>query len=270
MHSVTKLIGGHSDLTLGVVVGPREPDRPDPGRRLDVRPDGQPVRKLAGAARPGDPQPAIGPRQPHGPRTGGPPRGPSRSRRGCSTRASRRIPISSWPAACSRNGFGAMVTFDVGGREQADRLIRILRHIPFAPSLGDVQTTLSHPCSTSHRGQDPHMLERLGITPGLIRLSVGLEDPEDLWSDLLLPWKPGEQDLNTSGFADAVCASEWLNLRGSLDRESDSLGPVILLENVFKRERTRLRQSAFAQACFNRSRLDGPLVGFSQDVLRGS
>src|SRR5208337_4757569 len=80
--------------------------------------------------------------------------------------------------------------------------------------------------------------------------------------------KPGEQDLNTSDFADAVCASEWLNLRGSLDRESDSLGPVILLENVFKRERTRLRESAFAQACFDRSQLDGPLVGFSQDVLR--
>ena len=59
-----------------------------------------------------------------------------------------------------------------------------LRHIPFAPSLGDVQTTLSHPCSTSHRGQDPQMLERLGITPGLIRLSVGLEDVEDLWNDL--------------------------------------------------------------------------------------
>ena len=83
-----------------------------------------------------------------------------------------------------KDGFGAMVTFDVGGRSQADHLIRGLRHIPFAPSLGDVQTTLSHPCSTSHRGQDPQMLERLGITPGLIRLSVGLEDVEDLWHDL--------------------------------------------------------------------------------------
>jgi len=82
-----------------------------------------------------------------------------------------------------KHGFGAMVTFDVGGRDQADRLIRNLRHVPFAPSLGDVQTTLSHPTSTSHRGQDPALLERLGITPGLIRLSVGLEDPEDLWDD---------------------------------------------------------------------------------------
>ena len=42
----------------------------------------------------------------------------------------------------------------------------------------------AHPCSTSHRGQDPAVLERLGITPGLVRLSVGLEDANDLWNDL--------------------------------------------------------------------------------------
>jgi cystathionine beta-lyase/cystathionine gamma-synthase len=82
-----------------------------------------------------------------------------------------------------KNGFGAMVAFDVGGRAQADRLIRSLRHIPFAPSLGDVQTTLSHPFTTSHKGQDSTILEKMGITPGLIRLSVGLEDVEDLWED---------------------------------------------------------------------------------------
>ena len=45
-------------------------------------------------------------------------------------------------------------------------------------------TTLSHPSTTSHRGQDPERLARLGITPGLIRLSIGLEDPDDLWADL--------------------------------------------------------------------------------------
>ncbi len=46
-----------------------------------------------------------------------------------------------------------------------------------------MQTTLSHPFTTSHKGQDPAILEKMGITPGLIRLSVGLEDPEDLWED---------------------------------------------------------------------------------------
>ncbi|WZO96955.1 aminotransferase class I/II-fold pyridoxal phosphate-dependent enzyme [Isosphaeraceae bacterium EP7] len=80
--------------------------------------------------------------------------------------------------------FGAMLTFDLGSRAAADRFIRTLEHIPFAPSLGDVSTTLSHPVTTSHRSFTPERAAALGITPGLIRLSVGLEDPADLWADL--------------------------------------------------------------------------------------
>lgn len=81
-------------------------------------------------------------------------------------------------------GFGTVVTIDLGGRAEADALIRSLRHIPFAPSLGDVATTLSHPATTSHRDQTPEQWARQGITPGLVRLSIGLEDPDDLWDDL--------------------------------------------------------------------------------------
>ena len=55
--------------------------------------------------------------------------------------------------------------------------------IPFAPSLGDVQTTLSHPASTSHRGQSDEQLARQGISAGMIRISVGIEDPDDLWRE---------------------------------------------------------------------------------------
>jgi cystathionine beta-lyase/cystathionine gamma-synthase len=77
-----------------------------------------------------------------------------------------------------------ILTADLGDRARADRFIRALRHIPFAPSLGDVQTTLSHPATTSHRGQPEDWLARLGITPGLVRLSIGLEHPDDLWTDL--------------------------------------------------------------------------------------
>ena len=51
VHSATKMIGGHSDLTLGVLVGPSRLDRADPGGRLDPRPDRQPVRELARPAR---------------------------------------------------------------------------------------------------------------------------------------------------------------------------------------------------------------------------
>jgi cystathionine beta-lyase/cystathionine gamma-synthase len=80
-------------------------------------------------------------------------------------------------------GFGTIVTIDLGGRDRADAFIRLLRHVPFAPSFGDVSTTLSHPTSTSHRGQSPEHWERQGITPGMVRLSIGLEDPGDLWDD---------------------------------------------------------------------------------------
>jgi cystathionine beta-lyase/cystathionine gamma-synthase len=82
-----------------------------------------------------------------------------------------------------RGGFGTILTIDLSGRDQADAFIKGLRHVPFAPSLGDVATTLSHPASTSHRGQTAEQWARQGITAGLVRLSVGLEDPEDLWTD---------------------------------------------------------------------------------------
>jgi len=84
-----------------------------------------------------------------------------------------------------RNGFGAMVTFDLaGGVAAAERFIAALRYIRFAPSLGDVSTTLSHPAKTSHRGYPPEQRERLGITDGLIRLSVGIERVGDIIADL--------------------------------------------------------------------------------------
>ena len=81
--------------------------------------------------------------------------------------------------------FGAMVSFEVaGGRAGAERFIRAVRHIPFAPSLADVTTTLSHPATTSHRGLPPDERARLGVTDGLIRLSVGIEAADDIIADL--------------------------------------------------------------------------------------
>ncbi len=77
-----------------------------------------------------------------------------------------------------------MLTIDLGTRDRAESLIRSLADsIPFAPSLGDVQTTLSHPATTSHRSLDAEAMARQGITAGMVRISVGLEDPEDLWRE---------------------------------------------------------------------------------------
>jgi cystathionine beta-lyase/cystathionine gamma-synthase len=76
--------------------------------------------------------------------------------------------------------YGAIVTFDlVGELTAAESLITSLAgSIPFAPSLGEVSTTLSHPASTSHRNQSPQQLAALGIGGGTIRLSVGTESAE--------------------------------------------------------------------------------------------
>lgn len=80
------------------------------------------------------------------------------------------------------DGFGSMVTFTLrGSRDAATQFIRAVGHsIPFAPSLGDLSTTLSHPESTSHRALTPAERTQLGIDGGTIRLSVGIESAEGI------------------------------------------------------------------------------------------
>jgi cystathionine gamma-synthase len=73
--------------------------------------------------------------------------------------------------------FGNMVTFELaGGREAVNRFMRALDSIPFAPTLGDVSTIISHPAVTSHRGLTAEAREALGIREGTIRVSVGVEE----------------------------------------------------------------------------------------------
>ena len=67
------------------------------------------------------------------------------------------------------------VVAGAGGREAVNGFMRRATGIPFSPSLGHVTTTLSHPDTTSHRYESPAEKRRLGITDGLIRLSVGVE-----------------------------------------------------------------------------------------------
>jgi len=82
-------------------------------------------------------------------------------------------------------GAGGMMAFDLsGGLQAADAFIRGLSFIAFAPSLAGVATTISHPAKTSHRGLSEAELQKLGITQGTIRLSVGIEDVEDIRRDL--------------------------------------------------------------------------------------
>ncbi len=74
---------------------------------------------------------------------------------------------------------GNMVTFDLaGGRDAANAFVRAAADLPFAPTLGDVATTLSHPASSSHRGLTEAARRSIGITEGTIRVSVGIEETD--------------------------------------------------------------------------------------------
>jgi cystathionine beta-lyase/cystathionine gamma-synthase len=189
VHSATKTIGGHSDLTLGVVVGQSSVIESIRVVASTLGQTGNPfeswlaLRGLATLK--------------------------VRLDRACATalELARRLEthprvehvyypgLQSHPEFTSaarllEGGCGTIVTIDLVTRARADSFIRKLRTIPFAPSLGDVQTTLSHPATTSHRGLDDAQRSRQGITPGMIRLSIGLEDVDDLWAELELGLEP--------------------------------------------------------------------------------
>jgi cystathionine gamma-synthase len=83
------------------------------------------------------------------------------------------------------DGYGGMLSFTLdGGMEAVQRLVERLKLIVFAPSLGDVTTTLTYPCATSHYGLSDEVLQTLGVEKGLVRLSAGIEDPADIIADL--------------------------------------------------------------------------------------
>ena len=78
-------------------------------------------------------------------------------------------------------GFGGMLAFELrGGAQAVERFFAALPLIEFAPSFGDVTTTWSYPARTSHRPLSAAEQAKLGIDPGLVRLSVGIEDVDDL------------------------------------------------------------------------------------------
>ena len=183
VHSVTKMIGGHSDLTLGAMVGDR--------RWID---QAKTVASTLGqTGNPFESWLAL--------------RGlatlPLRMGRACATALDLATRFETHPTIArvyypllsshpdfdlaSRvlsNRGGTIVTIELLTRKNAETFIRSLApSIPFAPSLGDVQTTLSHPATTSHRGQDDRLLSRQGLSAGTVRISVGLEEPEILWQE---------------------------------------------------------------------------------------
>ena len=80
--------------------------------------------------------------------------------------------------------FGGIVSLDLGDFAAAQQFLDALQLFTQAVSLGDVESLSSHPASTTHQLLGEEVLNSHGIVPGLVRLSVGIEDPEDLWADI--------------------------------------------------------------------------------------
>jgi len=81
-------------------------------------------------------------------------------------------------------GFGSMIAFDVGSRANADKVLRSVRVITNGESLGGVESLISHSATTTHAALSDEYRQRIGITQGLVRISVGIEDAADIVGDL--------------------------------------------------------------------------------------
>jgi cystathionine gamma-lyase/cystathionine beta-lyase/cystathionine gamma-lyase/homocysteine desulfhydrase len=81
-------------------------------------------------------------------------------------------------------GFGGMISLETGSLEKARMVLKSVRLCSLAESLGGVETLISHPASMTHASVPPEQRNRLGITDGLVRLSVGIEEVEDIIEDL--------------------------------------------------------------------------------------
>jgi len=87
-------------------------------------------------------------------------------------------------AAKQMSGFGGMIAFDLGSLDRTKRFLERVKLCSLGESLGGVETLISHPATMTHASVPPEERARLGITDSLIRLSVGIEDADDLIADL--------------------------------------------------------------------------------------
>ncbi len=82
------------------------------------------------------------------------------------------------------SGFGGMISIELGTKERAAHVLKRVRVFSLAESLGGVESLISHPATMTHASVSPDMRVKLGITDGLVRLSCGVEEADDLVADL--------------------------------------------------------------------------------------
>jgi cystathionine gamma-lyase/cystathionine beta-lyase/cystathionine gamma-lyase/homocysteine desulfhydrase len=77
-----------------------------------------------------------------------------------------------------------MITFETGSLNNARKMLRKVRICSFAESLGGVETLISHPATMTHAALGVAGRKKIGLTDGMVRISVGVEDAEDIIADL--------------------------------------------------------------------------------------
>src|SRR5882672_7180730 len=82
------------------------------------------------------------------------------------------------------SGFGSMITFETGSMKNANKMLKRLRVCSLGESLGGVETLISHPATMTHAALGEKERKAIGITDGLVRISVGIEDVDDIMDDL--------------------------------------------------------------------------------------
>ncbi|ONI80089.1 hypothetical protein ALI22I_42425 [Saccharothrix sp. ALI-22-I] len=186
VHSTTKYLGGHSDVTGGLAVFA------DPARyrttwhhsiELGVTPDPfaawltiRGLRTLALRVRRHEQNAEI------------------LARRLAAQPAVHAVHAVHWPGLDTHpshtvagrflSGYGSTFSFDLADTEAGRKFVTGLDLVSLVPSLGGPETLVLHPASTSHRQLTEEELNANGITGGTIRLSVGIEDADDLWQDI--------------------------------------------------------------------------------------
>jgi cystathionine beta-lyase/cystathionine gamma-synthase len=81
-------------------------------------------------------------------------------------------------------GFGGILSFELGSLEKAGAFLKRLRLCALAESLGGVETIITHPATMTHAAIPADQRQRIGVTDGLVRISAGIEDVEDIIADI--------------------------------------------------------------------------------------
>ncbi|QDP39680.1 trans-sulfuration enzyme family protein [Radiobacillus deserti] len=168
VHSATKYIGGHSDVTAGVLVGHEDIIAKARSKVVNLGTNLSPFEAWLTC----------------------------RGLKTLSVRMERHVNNAQYladslkehqavdrvyyPKHVSERGNGAIVTIDITDSCDVDTFFKSLSWVNIVPTLAGVETTVSYPLSTSHRALPEEALKELGITKGLIRISVGIEDKEDI------------------------------------------------------------------------------------------